>query len=142
MVIKLRQLALRLGIALAFVILFAGIFLLLPRHAAESEDILLAADAAREAWLNLRGWEVGEPVTAAAQMPETWQTVRGQQWFTMQHAQGLSPERFAGMEITRYIYPLTDDESGCKYAELWLCGDVLAGAMIYDASSQLMAPVL
>ena len=142
MVIKIKQLLLRLGVVLAFVILFLGIGMLLRKEEAPSGEILLATDADREAWLSLRGWQVGAPETAAAEMPSEWQTVSGQQWLTIQHTQGLSPEHCAGQEITRYIYPVENGETANVYAELWLCGDALAGAVVYDAETQLMRPVL
>ena len=58
MVIKIKQLLLRLGVVLAFVILFLGIGMLLRKEEAPSGEILLATDADREAWLSLRGWQV------------------------------------------------------------------------------------
>lgn len=142
MVIKIKQLLLRLGVVLAFVILFAGIAILLRKQETPSGEILLSSETDREAWLSLRGWQVGAPETAAAEMPSEWQTVSGQQWLSIQHEQGLSPEHCAGAEITRYIYPVENGESANVYAELWLCGDALTGAVIYDAETQLMRPVL
>lgn len=103
------------------------------------KQIILASAETREAWLNLRGWRVGEPSISAAQMPAAFTTQAGQNWLTIQHQQGLAPEAFAGQPFTRYTYPLTDGTA--RFAELWLCGDVLAGAQIYDAETQIMRPV-
>ena len=39
-------------------------------------------------------------------------------------------------------YTRFDEVDGtAQFAELWLCGDVLAGAQIYDAETQIMRPV-
>jgi hypothetical protein len=142
MVIKVRQLLLRLGIVLAFVILFAGIFLLLPDKNAPAGEIILADETARTAWLALRGWQTGIPEAVPAVMPAEWQTDAGQQWLSVQRSQGLSPESCAGKEITRYIYPILDEDFSEYCAELWLCGDVLTGAVIYDAETQQIRPVI
>lgn len=142
MVIKFKQLLLRLGIVLAFLVLFIGILFLLPKRKRPSDAITLATEEARTSWLSLHGWRTGKPETAAAKMPSEWQTVSGQAWIKLQHAQGLSPEQCAGAEITRYIYPVYDGSHSDLYAELWLCGETLAGAVIYDAETQLMRPVL
>lgn len=103
------------------------------------KQIILASAETREAWLNLRGWRVQEPSAASARMPAAFSTQAGQNWLTLQHQQGLAPEQFAGQPVTRYTYPLADGTA--RYAEIWLCGDVLAGAYIYDAQTQIMRPV-
>lgn len=139
MIINIRQLLLRCGIVLAFMVLFAGMFTLLKRQP-QQEEILLETEAEREAWLNLRGWRVGAPETSEAVLPSEWQTLNGQRWLTLQQTQGLSPERYAGQTVTRYLYPV--ENGGTEtYAELLLCGDALCGAQIYDAETQIMRPV-
>lgn len=141
MIIRIRQLLLRLGIVLAFVILFAGILILLRKPEPPQTELLPETAEGRAAWLNLRGWQVGEPEISETVMPEKWLTPNGQSWLKLQHAQGISPEQFAGAEITRYLYPLTDAGKPGSYAELLLCGNALAGAVVYDSETQLMRPV-
>lgn len=140
MVIKVRQLLLRCGIVLAFMVLFAGIFTLLQKEPPQ-EEILLETEAEREAWLNLRGWRVGEPEVSEAVLPTEWRTVNGQRWLSLQQTQGLSPERYAGETVTRYLYPVQNGGSEETYAELLLSGDALCGAQIYDAETQVMRSV-
>lgn len=140
MIINIRQLLLRCGIVLAFMVLFAGLFSLL-KHQPPQEEILLETDAEREAWLNLRGWRVGEPEISEAVLPAEWQTLNGQRWLTLQQTQGLSPEHYAGQTVTRYLYPVENGGTDETYAELLLCGDALCGAQIYDAETQIMRPV-
>ena len=140
MIIKVRQLLLRLGLAAAFLILFAGLLILADRQP-QAEEILLETEAEREAWLNLRGWRVGEPETSEAVMPAEWTTLNGQRWLSLQQEQGLSPERYAGKNITRYLYPIENGETPELYAELYLCENALCGAQIYCAETGIMRSV-
>lgn len=141
MVIRIRQLLLRFGIVLAMLLLFAGLFVLLKKPQQPQKELLPDSAEGREAWLNLRGWQVGAPEISEAVMPEEWLMPNGQSWLQLQHAQGISPESFAGAEITRCLYPVTGDSGHNLYAELLLCENALAGAVIYDAETQLMRPV-
>ena len=61
MVIRIRQLLLRIGIVLACVILFTGLFILLKRSEPVQREVLPESEEGRMAWLNLRGWQVGTP---------------------------------------------------------------------------------
>ena len=141
MVIRIRQLLLRIGIVLACVILFTGLFILLKRSEPVQREVLPESEEGRIAWLNLRGWQVGTPEISQAVMPEEWLTPNGQSWLKLQHAQGISPEQYAGAQITRCRYPLKNGVSHEMYAELLLCENALAGAVVYDAETQLMRPV-
>ena len=141
MVIRLKQLLLRTGVVLAFVILFAGLFILLKRPETPQTEILPDSAEGRAAWLNLRGWQVGEPEISETVMPEEWLTPNGQSWLKLQHAQGIRPEQYAGAAITRCRYPLKNGTGPEMYAELLLCENALAGAVVYDSETQLMRPV-
>ena len=140
MIIKVRQFLLRLGLVLAFLILFAGIIFLGKRKPPQ-DGILLETEAERKAWLNLRGWRVGEPEISEAVLPAEWTTVSGQRWLSLQQEQGLSPEYYAGKAVTRYLYPIENGETPELFAELYLCGDTLCGAHIYHAETQIMQTV-
>ena len=141
MVIRIRQLLLRIGIVLACVILFTGLFILLKRSEPVQREVLPESEEGRIAWLNLRGWQVGTPEISQAVMPEEWLTPNGQSWLKLQHAQGISPESFAGESLTRCVYPVTNGTKPGQYAELLLCENALAGAVVYDSETQLMRPV-
>jgi hypothetical protein len=136
---------LRDGLRAAAAILLAAVaaYGLFAHKAAQMREkqVTLASAETREAWLNLRGWRVGEPTVTETLMPAEFLTQAGQNWLRIQHAQGIYPERFAGAELTRYLYPVTDAANSTTYAELLLCGDVLAGAQVYDAATQIMRPV-
>lgn len=140
MIIKVRQLLLRLGLVLAFVILFAGL-LILKRQPAAQDQTLLETEAEREAWLNLRGWRVSEPEVSEAVLPAEWTTLNGQRWLSLQQEQGLAPELYAGKPVTRYLYPIENGEKPELYAELYLCENALCGAQIYDAETGIMRVV-
>jgi len=116
--------------------------LLLDRNRGQRTGTYLADESARTAWLELRGWQVAEPSVTAMTVPASWQTQPGQSWLRLQAAQGLHPEDYAGCEAQRYLYPVTNTGGGYLYAELLLCGDVLIGAQVYDASTRLMQSVL
>ena len=141
MVIRIRQLLLRIGIVLACAALLSGLFILSGRQKPEPAELLPDTDAGRTAWLNLRGWQVGEPEISETVMPGEWLTPNGQSWLKLQHAQGISPERYAGRAVTRCRYPLTNGAGSEMYAELLLCENALAGAVVYDSETQLMRPV-
>ena len=119
-----------------------GAVLLQSRAESQRTEITLRDEAERTAWLSLRGWQVGEPAVSQSLVPDTFQTQPGQSWLRLQAAQGLHPEKYAGCEATRYLYPVTNGGSKYVYAELLLCGDILIGAQVYDASTQLMQSVL
>lgn len=119
-----------------------GAVLLLRCKEPEAKQTLLADESARTAWLELRGWHVAKPEVSQMLVPSAWQTVPGQSWLRLQAAQGLHPEDYAGRSAARYLYPVTNTDSKNMYAELLLCGDVLIGAQVYDASTQLMQSVL
>lgn len=124
--------------------LFTAAVLFLPRFTkqpAQTDYIILADDAAREAWLNLRGWQVSAPEITEIRLPHTWQTEQGQSWLRLQAAQGLHPEQFAGEDAVRCLYPVPDAQRQHLYAELLLCGNILVGAQVYDAASGLMQSV-
>ena len=134
---------LRIGTALALLLLLTGLFLLRSRQSAAlpKEEILLADAQSREAWLNLCGWRVGAPEVSETCVPSEWKTPAGQCWLRLQHQQGFSPEQYAGSRAVRYVYPAENAATENCRAELLLCGDVLIGAQVYDAETQLMRPV-
>ena len=111
------------------------------RQKLSAGTVRLESAETREAWLNLHGWRVGDPADTPIRLPESWQTDAGLQWLQIQHSQGLHPERYAGMQAVRYVYPVEQGRSEHQRAELILCGSELVGAEIYDASTQLMQAV-
>ncbi|MBR5370810.1 MAG: DUF4830 domain-containing protein [Oscillospiraceae bacterium] len=122
----------------------AAALLLYPRLTQQDtpdEQIILADSSAREAWLNLRGWQVGEPEITEIRLPQSWQSDAGQSWLRLQTAQGLYPERFAGRDAVRCLYPVADEQRQHLFAELLLCDNILVGAQVYDAGSGLMQSV-
>jgi hypothetical protein len=132
---------LRTGILLLLLLLLAGVWTL-RMHAKPPQDAVLLPDAAaREAWLTLRGWQLGEAKISDTQIPYEWKTPAGMQWLALQHQQGLSPEQYAGCTAKRYLYPAENGVSAHCKAELLLCGDALAGAQVYDEETQIMYPV-
>ena len=128
---------------LCLLLLTAAAAVLYTQSRTPNKDPLrLADETARTAWLTMRGWQVGEPEISETQIPVSWQTVPGQSWLRLQAAQGLHPEDYAGCAATRVRYPVTNGGSEYMYAELLLCGDILVGAQVYDASTQLMQSVI
>ena len=137
---KQRKVLRRIGILILLLLLTAAVFAAGTKQRAPQNAVILPDAAAREAWLALRGWQVGEPAVSETCIPAEWKTPAGQQWLALQHQQGLSPEQFAGLTATRYLYPAENAGSAFCKAELLLCGDVLAGAQIYDEQTQIMRP--
>ena len=131
----------RAGILIMLLLLLAAVYAVQQRTKPPQDAVLLPDAAAREAWLTLRGWQVGVPSVSETQIPAAWKTQAGQRWLELQHQQGLSPERYAGCAAKRYLYPAENAGSPHCRAELLLCGDALAGAQIYDEETQLMYPV-
>ena len=131
-----------LHLLFAFVLLaaFAGLFFLRTQQRQHSE-ITLADAASRTAWLNLRGWRVGEETQSETRIPYTWQTAAGKRWLELQHAQGLFPEQFGGRAALRCVYPVENSGGGMLCAELLLCEGELVGAQVYNAETQIMQSV-
>lgn len=126
----------------AVLALLAAALLLIPQKTQQTgEQIILADDAARVAWLNLRGWQVDQPEVTEIRLPHSWQTENGQSWLRLQSAQGLHPEQFAGRDAVRCLYPVPDAQRPHLFAELLLCDNILVGAQVYDAESGLMQSV-
>lgn len=94
-----------------------------------------------ETWLNLYGWEVTPLSQSSTRMPCEYQTEIGQAWLVMQGKQGLSPLDFGGKDAVRYVYRVENMREDTFCAELLLCDDILAGAMVYDAQSGKIQPV-
>ncbi|MBR5722942.1 MAG: DUF4830 domain-containing protein [Oscillospiraceae bacterium] len=132
---------LRTGILLLLLLLTAGLFAAKMRTKQPQDAVILPDAAAREAWLTLRGWQLGTPSVSDTCIPAAWNTPAGLQWLALQHQQGLSPEQYAGLAAKRYLYPAENAGSAHCKAELLLCGDALAGAQIYDEETQVMRPV-
>ncbi len=132
------------AVALLLLAAVCAAILLSVRQKPQDEEtgLLLADEASRTAWLELRGWQVGTPTVTQIQIPQTWETQQGQSWLRLQAAQDLHPERYGGCTASRYLYPVTGTESEYLYAELILCGDVLIGAQVYDAATRLMQSVI
>ena len=76
MVIRIRQLLLRFGIVLAMLLLFAGLFVLLKKPQQPQKELLPDSAEGREAWLNLRGWQVGAPEISEAVYSRHYGTYR------------------------------------------------------------------
>lgn len=138
---KPTQIILRCAFLLILLLTFALLLRFRTQHTAPRGEIILASNEMREAWLNLRGWKVSEPEISETRIPEEWLTQPGQNWLKLQHAQGLSPERYAGCDAVRCLYAVENGANAYYCAELLLCGDVLVGAQIYDASTQIMQSV-
>ena len=119
----------------------AALCLMHVRRSLSAGTVRLESAETRGAWLNLHGWHVGEPTDSEVRLPDTWQTAAGQRWLQIQQSQGLDPERYAGKQAVRYVYPVEQGSSPYQRAELILCGSELVGAEIYDAATQLMQPV-
>ena len=100
------------------------------------QEIHLADAAKREAWLNLYGWEVTLVSESVTQLPSSYRTQAGMAWEAIQRAQGLSPTTYAGLQVQRYLYHIENLCTDTCYAELLLCGDVLVGAVGFDAVTQ------
>ena len=116
---------------------YGGVF----QHRASAQEILLPNAAAREAWLNLYGWEVSAVSESPMQIPSDYRTAVGSAWEAMQEAQGISPLRYGGQAAVRCLYHIENLCDDTFYAELWICGDALAGAMVYNAETQEMCRV-
>ena len=97
------------------------------------QEIHLSDAEKREAWLNLYGWEVTLISETVTQLPSCYRTQAGMAWESIQRSQGLSPTSFAGMQAKRYLYHIDNLCADTYYAELLLCGDVLVGAVGFDA---------
>lgn len=110
-------------------------------HAEPQETVRLPDAYTREAWLNLYGWEVTAVSEESVRMPTQYRTHAGQTWLDLQLAQGLSPENYGGQPAVRYVYHVENLRSDTFYAQLLVCGDDLAGAMVYDAATQEMERV-
>ena len=110
-----------------------------PPHS--GEQILLETAAEREAWLNLRGWQVGTPQESRTRIPQQWKTLPGQRWLAVQNAQGLHPEQYAGCEVSRLVYPVTGTGQSELYAELLFYDNTLIGAQVYSAETGIIQSV-
>lgn len=130
---------LRTGILFLLLLLLAAVFAARPEP--QKDAVLLPDAAAREAWLTLRGWQLGEPAVRDTQIPDAWHNAAGQHWLEIQHQQGLSPEQYAGCPAKQYLYPVENGISPHCKAELLIAGNALAGAQIYDEETQLIYPV-
>ena len=107
----------------------------------ENHEIRLPDAATREAWLNLYGFAVTPISEESPRMPSNYQTDAGKHWLELQQMQGISPTAFAGRDAVRYVYHVDNVAADTCFAELYLCGDRLAGAVIFDASTQEMMRV-
>lgn len=132
---------LRTGILFLLLLLLAAVYAARQRIRPPQDAVILPDAAAREAWLTLRGWQLGEPAVSDTQIPSEWKTPAGQGWLLLQHQQGLTPEQYAGCAAKRYLYPAENGVSAHCKAELLLSGDALIGAQIYDEETQVMYPV-
>ena len=130
-----------LEVCFAIIVLLTAAAVIAHPKAPPEEQILLETEDARQQWLHLRGWQVSEPECTSVVIPDQWRTVQGENWLRLQHAQGFSPERYAGQQAEKYIYQI-DSDTACAYrAELWLCSNILIGAEVYDAKTQIMQSV-
>lgn len=114
------------------------------RKAADQEshvEIRLPDAYTREAWLNLHGFAVTAVSEEECRMPFQYRTAAGNEWLLIQQSQGLSPELHGGETGVRYRYHIENLCADTFYAELIVCSEVLAGAVIYDASTQKMERV-
>ena len=111
------------------------------RSPAEKNCILLETPAEREAWLNLRGWQVGTPQASSTRVPQQWLTLPGQCWLNIQNQQGLHPEDYAGCEALRLVYPVTGTGQAGLCAELLLCENTLIGAQVYSPETGIIQSV-
>ena len=108
----------------------------------ERDTIVLETPAEREAWLNLRGWQVGAPQESITKVPQQWLTLPGQRWLNIQNLQGLHPEDYAGCDALRLTYPVTGTGQTALKAELLLCGNTLIGAQVYSAETGIIQSVI
>lgn len=108
---------------------------------AQIGEIRLPDAYTREAWLNLHGFAVTAVSEEECRMPFQYRTAAGNEWLLIQQSQGLSPELHGGETGVRYRYHIENLCADTFYAELIVCSEVLAGAVIYDASTQKMERV-
>ena len=130
-------------IAILAVIIIAAVFLL---RSGDGTDAAVEADVStnegRIAYLSAYGWEVDpQPVeTQEVLIPEEMNEVF-ERYNELQRSQGFDLTRFAGKQVKRYVYSVTNYQNATApvYATLLISrGDVIGGDITSTAGAGLM----
>ena len=117
--------------ALIVLIVLAGIW---KRQAAPGGEVVVAAtDQERTAYLQRLGWETADAPTEILEfvLPSPL-NASYEAYNELQLEQGFDLTPYAGMNVTRYSYPVTNYPGGDQQvqANLYLCGDTIIGGDI------------
>ena len=130
---RLRKQVLAAAAAVVALVIALAIFLPGCRSNRETEPIMAGTEEQRLAFLTGLGWAV-EPApieTLDLQLPEKWEG-DWEAYAKLQTEQGLPFADFAGQQVRRYTYNVTNypgTEKGVQ-ANLFICGDQLIGGDI------------
>lgn len=117
--------------AFAAVLLAATVFFGL-RKSVYGTDAAVSADVTTPGeYLSSFGFSFEAPVKDEVTVPYVFEAVY-ENYNAIQRSQGFDLSKYKGKTLTRYTYPLLEENRDDRFAEILLYGDMIVGADIYS----------
>lgn len=96
----------------AVLIICAGIFVIcrLKKPSEDNKAIILESSYSREAYLNIKGWDVKEMSSETVRVPESFDGIY-KEYADIQEKQKLPLNEYKGKEVRRFLYNVTNYNS-------------------------------
>ena len=120
--------------ATSILVICAGLFTIcgLRKTSTDEEPIILENSYSREAYLNIKGWDVEEISCETVKVPEKFEGIY-EEYAKAQEKQKLPLDNFKGKEVQRFLYSVNNYDSENKVcAELLISENRLIAAAIIE----------
>lgn len=126
------------------IVICAGLFAVckLEKSSSDADAILLENSYSREAYLNIKGWDVKEVSCETVKVPESFEGIY-KEYADVQKKQDLPLDNYKGKEVQRFLYNVSNYGSENKVcAELLISENrLIAAAIIENAPNGFISPL-
>ncbi len=108
---------------------------MLKKPSQKEEQIILENQYSREAYLNIRGWDIEEISHEIIKIPENFNGVY-KEYASVQKSQNLSLEKYKGKEAERFLYSVKNRGENNVFVELLIRENRLIAAALIESGDE------
>ncbi len=108
---------------------------MLKKPSQKEEQIILENQYSREAYLNIRGWDIEEISHEIIKIPESFNGVF-KEYASVQKSQNLSLEKYKGKEAERFLYSVKNQGENNVFVELLIRENRLIAAALIESGDE------
>lgn len=118
-------------------VICAGLFAvcMLKKQSPMEEQIILENKYSREAYLNIKGWDIEEISVEVIRVPENFDGIY-KEYARVQKSQDLPLEKYKGQEAERFLYSIKNCGDDKVFAELLIRDNRLIAAAVIESREE------